>query len=191
MELLIFELQDKGLSVRDDFISHQDALLIREFAKQQDHKFKPATVGKNLEVKKEIRGDVILWLDFNEHEILKKLEQTFQKLIQTFNQNFYMGIKEFEGHYALYQTGSFYKKHIDRHQGTTNRQITFLLYLNPDYQTGDGGELVIYDKENPKKVLKTIEPTFGRVVFFISEDYWHEVLPCNKERLSLTGWFRT
>ncbi|MFT6394425.1 MAG: SM-20-related protein [Methylophilaceae bacterium] len=36
-----------------------------------------------------------------------------------------------------------------------------------------------------------ILPKSGRIVLFLSAKFWHEVLPATRERLSLTGWFRT
>jgi len=30
----------------------------------------------------------------------------------------------------------------------------------------------------------------GTIVCFMSDEFWHEVLPANKTRMSITGWFR-
>jgi len=34
-----------------------------------------------------------------------------------------------------------------------------------------------------------VEPRLGTLVVFLSELFPHEVLPSNRDRLSLTGWF--
>eukprot|EP00521_Asterionellopsis_glacialis_P010253 CAMPEP_0195306596 /NCGR_PEP_ID=MMETSP0707-20130614/37280_1 /TAXON_ID=33640 /ORGANISM="Asterionellopsis glacialis, Strain CCMP134" /LENGTH=276 /DNA_ID=CAMNT_0040370817 /DNA_START=274 /DNA_END=1104 /DNA_ORIENTATION=- len=47
--------------------------------------------------------------------------------------------------------GSVYPLHIDNPQGLSvgdTRKLTCILYLNPDYQPGDGGELRIYHHQN-------------------------------------------
>jgi SM-20-related protein len=62
--------------------------------------------------------------------------------------------------------------------------ITLILYLNDNWQPGDGGELKIY-KEN-EEIL--VEPIGGRCIIFKSAALEHEVLLTNKSRLSLTGW---
>lgn len=67
--------------------------------------------------------------------------------------------------------------------------LTTILYLNPGWQPGDGGELVIYT-EDGQNVLGTISPTFGTLVLFLSGEFPHEVLTSNRSRYSLTGWFR-
>jgi SM-20-related protein len=36
-----------------------------------------------------------------------------------------------------------------------------------------------------------ISPIGGRLVMFLSDTFYHEVLPTSKDRMSLTGWFLT
>jgi Rps23 Pro-64 3,4-dihydroxylase Tpa1-like proline 4-hydroxylase len=36
-----------------------------------------------------------------------------------------------------------------------------------------------------------ILPMAGRLVLFLSGEFWHEVRPAKRPRMSLTGWFRT
>jgi len=36
-----------------------------------------------------------------------------------------------------------------------------------------------------------VHPTGGTLVLFLSERFAHEVLPAKRERLSLTGWFKS
>ncbi|MBF0446715.1 MAG: 2OG-Fe(II) oxygenase [Magnetococcales bacterium] len=64
-----------------------------------------------------------------------------------------------------------------------------VVYLNPDWLSSNGGELVLYtgaQETNPINVI----PAFGTVVLFLSEGFVHEVLPANRHRFSIAGWFR-
>lgn len=49
------------------------------------------------------------------------------------------------------------------------RQINLLLYLNPNYQTGDGGSLGLFRDADSDPVVE-IEPIFGRCVIFRTDD---------------------
>jgi SM-20-related protein len=52
----------------------------------------------------------------------------------------------------------------------------------------DGGRLRFW----PTEVGPALEilPSGGTLVAFLSDRFWHEVTPANRQRLSLTGWFR-
>lgn len=38
--------------------------------------------------------------------------------------------------------------------------------------------------------FELIEPHMGTLVCFLAGDFWNEVMPAVKARLSITGWFR-
>ncbi|MCP4060155.1 MAG: 2OG-Fe(II) oxygenase, partial [Pseudoalteromonas sp.] len=99
---------------------------------------------------------------------------------------FFMGLFDYECHYAKYTQGDFYKKHFDAFKGRSNRVFTTILYLNTPEK---GGELVIY-KPKSKQIEIIIKPTAGTLVMFESERFAHEVLPAINERYSIAGWFR-
>jgi SM-20-related protein len=61
-----------------------------------------------------------------------------------------------------------------------------VLYLNEGWTAEDGGALRLHLPGGPRDVL----PSAARLVAFLSERFEHEVLPAQRERLSLTGWFR-
>jgi len=67
-----------------------------------------------VEHNKLFRNDMIYWLD-RKHE--NSSENSFLDMIDSFvlylNETCYTGIKDYEFHYALYEQGSFYKKHLD------------------------------------------------------------------------------
>lgn len=100
-----------------------------------------------------------------------------------------MGLFDYEAHFAHYQPGAFYRRHLDAFRGRTNRVLTTLLYLNPDWQPGDGGELLLYPEQG-EGVLERVSPRAGTLVIFLSARFPHEVLPAQADRYSIAGWFR-
>lgn len=104
------------------------------------------------------------------------------------NYELFMGLFDYECHLAHYPPGAFYRKHVDAFKGRSNRILTSVLYLNPDWQANDGGELVIYADDGSS--LATVLPQAGQLVLFLSERFVHEVLPGQRDRFSITGWFR-
>lgn len=138
-----------------------------------------------------IRGDYTLWL---EDAPPSPLIQTFLFFLDEFrlllNQEFFISLKRAESHFALYPPQTNYNKHVDNHKGSGARKVTFVLYLNENWQSGHGGELTLFSPDNEDEVLKTIEPLLGRLVLFRSELFPHQVEQSHVPRLSLTGWFR-
>ena len=105
--------------------------------------------------------------------------------VQYLNRTCFTGLKSYEFHYAVYEEGSYYKKHVDQFVNDLSRKFSFVLYLSENWEPGDGGELLLFTE---KEVL-TIAPSLGKILFFTS-DLPHEVLRTNKQRLSLTGWLK-
>ena len=113
-------------------------------------------------------------------------------LVGYLNKTCFLGILHKEFHYALYPTGTFYKRHIDTFQNDDRRKLSFVCYLNEDgWLPENGGELVLYLNENGEEKEKVIYPFPGRVVIFESQIIEHEVKPVNTERMSITGWLKT
>jgi SM-20-related protein len=133
------------------------------------------------------RKDKIFWLD-SKHE--NKAELAFFKLIDGLvlflNQTCYTGITNYEFHYALYEKGTYYKRHIDQFVTNDSRVFSIIFYLNDNWKLGDGGELLIY-KTNQ---TESISPLNGTMIFFDSAKLAHEVLETQVPRLSITGWLR-
>jgi SM-20-related protein len=85
---------------------------------------------------------------------------------------------------AHYPAGSFYKRHLDQFKERNNRVISTILYLNKNWEASQGGELkLFFDHEE-----KIVEPKYGRIVSFKSDQLEHEVLKTNVDRFSITGW---
>ncbi len=134
-----------------------------------------------------VRKDRIFWLrgeDPADREWLSLMET----LRLTLNRELFMGLFEFESHYARYDPGSFYKRHLDAFEGQGNRMVSVVLYLNPDWQPPDGGEFVIYPHRQPEGVR--FLPRAGSLAVFLSEEFPHEVLAARRTRYSIAGWFR-
>ena len=104
-------------------------------------------------------------------------------------------LAEYEAHYACYEPGSFYRRHVDKHGADAEvgasgqRVISTVCYLNePGWPADAGGELVLYAEGlGPLKVT----PEAGTLVVFRSDTLAHEVLPAQRQRLSIAGWMRT
>jgi len=136
---------------------------------------------------KKIRGDSIYWLDKSHND---PFENAFFVRIDAFiaylNESCYAGITGYEFHYTLYEAGSFYVKHLDQFKNHPGRAFSMISYLNSDWKIADGGELLIHQIGNDRK----ISPNAGRTVFFRSDELEHEVLVTNERRMSVTGWLK-
>lgn len=146
--------------------------------------------GTELNVNQAVRGDQVQWLEPTEQGALGQWQQFVETLRVHLNRHLYLGLFEYEHHFALYPQGAFYRNHLDNFRGTSARLVTTLLYLNEAWQAQDGGQLRLYTDGTNGGEFIDITPQSGTVVLFLSERFWHEVLPANRQRLSLTGWLR-
>ncbi len=149
----------------------------------------PAGVGRGqgLAVREGIRGDSIQWLEHGQSAPSDGYLQAMDELRSALNQAFYLGLEDFECHFACYPPGAFYQKHLDRFRDDDRRTVTAVYYLNEAWQTEHGGALRLYLADDTEL---DVLPSAGTLVLFISAELPHEVLPATRERLSLTGWFR-
>jgi len=182
-------LSEDNYLVIDDFISDDELdTLMSNFKThlEEDH-FKRAGIGTGdeFQLKKEIRGDYIRWLDPNRDTALKDFFERINEAIYVFNRYCFLSLSGSEFHMAHYPPGTFYKRHLDQFNHANNRLITVILYLNTNWQEGDGGELQVF-LENDEAVK--VAPTAKRIVFMRSDMIEHEVLVTNKDRYSVTGW---
>lgn len=140
-----------------------------------------------------VRRDRIRWIDGSAG--VEQQWLAWSGRLQTFlNRQLFLGLFSFESHFAHYQPGDFYKKHVDafRPDGTmrgARRVLSLVTYLNPGWQLADGGELAIYDDAG-EQVVHRVLPAYGTVVVFLSTEVAHEVLPAARDRYSIAGWFR-
>jgi len=133
------------------------------------------------------RRDKILWL--NEDGLAQSEFLAFSRGLQEYlNRSLYLGLSYYEAHFAIYEKGDFYEKHLDAFKNSKNRIVTTVYYLNEDFNESDGGELVVYDSSDT--FLTKVVPNANTLVVFMSEKFPHEVLPAIKKRYSIAGWFR-
>lgn len=189
-------LYQRGWAVVPDFL-HQDQwqpLLLR--ASAIDH-YQVAGVGRGQDLlhDESVRISLIHWLN-DSHAIDRSWLTAMETLRSTLNRSLFLGLFEFEAHYACYPPGAFYKRHLDAFKGAGNRVVSTVLYLNPAWSKEDGGNLAIYPEVGASTLAKTVsdaievQPKAGTLVVFLSEDMPHEVLQTLRTRYSIAGWFR-
>lgn len=201
-EQLIDHIEERGFCVIDNFLPEATVTALANEARQlkQVSIMQEAGIGReHLAVNKTIRGDSIYWL--NEDDATKTQQNYFKQMESlrlNLNQHLYIGLFGLESHLAVYPVGAFYKRHLDCFATTDSnkpqRKISCIVYLNQNWQSDDGGQLRLYLNEsdelhNEKSI--DILPVAGRAVVFLSDTFYHEVLPATRERISLTGWFFT
>jgi SM-20-related protein len=190
------EIYSNSYVVVDNFVddAFRKALLKEQTDLLNQGQFTKAAVGKGdqKQVRAEIRSDEVLWMDATS---LSPLQAIFWEKVaevqQVLNRRCFLGLKSFEGHFARYPIGSFYKRHLDQFHAVPNRIVTIILYLNESWTEADGGQLRMYfPQEDGSERVEDVLPLGGRMVVFLSEEIPHEVLPTQKERISITGWLR-
>lgn len=149
-----------------------------------------AGVGRETDfhIDRTVRRDRILWLN-GQRPAPARFLSLAEHVRRELNRRLFLGLFEYEAHYAHYPPGAFYRRHVDSFRGAANRILSTVTYLNTDWQPGDGGELVLYADEGDE-VLARIAPKAGRLVIFLSEELPHEVLPARRDRFSIAGWYR-
>ncbi|MCO6056326.1 2OG-Fe(II) oxygenase [Pseudomonas sp. MOB-449] len=148
----------------------------------------PASTGRGegQQIREGVRGDRINWLEPGQSAASDTYLALMDELRQLLNRELYLGLEDFECHFALYPPGAFYQKHLDRFRDDDRRAVSVVAYLNADWQPEQGGALRLHLADCERDVL----PEGGSLVVFLSAELPHEVLPANRERLSLAGWFR-
>ncbi len=189
------ELGRSGLCICPDYLSSPGLRETRDDLKsvQQHGGFHRAGVGHESghDVRDLIRRDEIHWLEreTSGHKAQKDLWMGFDLLQQAFNRTLFLGLTEFEGHYASYAEGGYYRKHIDAFSDSSDKKssrlVSIVLYLNEDWKAEDGGELRVHREDS----YRDIPPIGGTLVCFMSREAEHEVLLSHAPRLSLAGWF--
>lgn len=186
-------ISSQQFTIIDNFLPDQDYEYLLNLAKDRydQGKFRKALVGntKQATLNQKIRSDQICWLeDFSPIPAMNHYYNAMNELIEIFNREFYLGLTEFEAHFAVYQAGDFYRKHVDQFKNTQERRISCVYYLNPQWNDANGGELQLYDQQDNK--LATVAPLGNRLACFDSS-LPHEVYPTNQTRYSITCWLKT
>ncbi len=159
---------------------------------QSDSAFNEASVGQHArrQQRSDVRGDSTCWLDDPRcgpaaAEFLAELDQ----LRVTINRQLFLGLTGVEAHYASYPPGAGYARHRDRFRDSDARAVSWVSYLNPEWQSADGGALRLYlPSDSGVDTVVDRSPTGGSVCFL--SEIEHEVLTAHRERHSIAGWFR-
>lgn len=186
-DVIAQDISTQGYSVHPNALPPDLAKRLQQQARATE--FSKAGVGRKLDraLNSNVRSDEICWINTDTEAGADWLN--WAEALQThLNQRLFLGLFSFESHFAHYAEGDFYKKHLDAFKGEANRVLSLVVYLNADWQPDDGGELVIYNENGEK--LRRVSPDLGTVVVFLSEEFPHEVLPAQRDRYSIAGWFR-
>jgi SM-20-related protein len=203
LNTVIEDLIKNGYAICEGFLPAHTIKALADKAEKRyvNGEMVAAKTGKNTNTKHEnFRNDSIYWLD--EASLNTSTQDYFKQinLLKTvLNQHFFMSLHDMETHLAVYPIGGVYLRHLDQFKQTNfatkqQRKISSVLYLNDNWLEDEGGELRLYLNDactNNTNNYIDILPNAGRLVLFLSADFWHEVLPATRNRISLTGWFRT
>ncbi|MBH3430871.1 2OG-Fe(II) oxygenase [Pseudomonas alkylphenolica] len=188
---IVDDLATRGWSQQDTFLPESLTLALAAECRKRaaEGTLAPAGVGRGVaqEVREGIRGDRIQWLEPGQAEPCDHYLALMDSLRLALNRGLFLGLEDFECHFALYPPGAFYRKHVDRFRDDDRRMVSVVIYLNEGWQAEHGGQLRMTLKGD---VEHDVQPMGGCLVVFLSGDVPHEVLPAHRDRLSLTGWFR-
>jgi len=188
---IVDDLAERGWSQQDLFLPQDLTAALAAECRQRSAQgeLAPAAVGRGpaQEIREGIRGDRIQWLEPGESSACDQYLELMGALREALNRGLFLGLEDFECHFALYPPGAFYRKHLDRFRDDDRRMVSAVVYLNEAWAPEHGGQLRMYlDQEREHDVA----PSGGCLVVFLSGEVPHEVLPTTRDRLSLTGWFR-
>ena len=148
--------------------------------------------GRDHRVLASVRNDEIHWLDPAQPTPAQAFYwQAMEDLRLRLNREHYLGLSDYECHFARYQPGGFYQRHVDAFRGKSRRRVSCVFYMNYAWATPDGGQLRLYLPQGATETALDITPLAGTLAIFDSRGVEHEVLPAHRTRYSLTGWFRT
>jgi SM-20-related protein len=188
---IVDDLAERGWSQQNLFLPQALTRALAAECRQRaaEGELASAAVGRGpfSEIREGIRGDRIQWIEPGQAQACDQYLVLMGSLREAMNRGLFLGLEDFESHFALYPPGAFYLKHVDRFRDDDRRTVSAVLYLNDDWLPEHGGQLRMYLDDG---VEHDVVPIGGCLVVFLSGDIPHEVLPATRDRLSLTGWFR-
>ena len=191
LDPLLDDLAEQGWAIATNALPADLTLELAKECRERANEgaLQPAGVGRGSAhgVQEGVRGDHIQWLEPGQCAAGDRYLGMLDDLRGQLNQALYLGLEDYEGHFALYPPGTFYQKHLDRFRDDDRRAVSAVFYLNSDWLPEQGGALRLYLADGREL---DVLPEAGTLVLFLSADLPHEVLPATRERLSLTGWLR-
>lgn len=192
IERLCTALYQDGWAILENFLSSAFTDLLQKdlISLDEQEQFYKAGIGREQDFvrREDIRSDRICWLE-GDTETQQIFLRMLEQLMTAVNRRLFLGMNHFEAMYAIYESGQFYKKHVDSFKGQRNRIMTLVFYLNHNWTADKGGELVLYPEEGDDPII-TLLPVAGTVAAFLSEEFPHEVLTAHDTRYSIAVWFR-
>lgn len=181
------DISENDYVVVDQFLPQDLYEKVRSFFLSKLNSFTEAGIGANADnqINTKVRGDFTYWLDRKRDTELEPFWFLVDEIVHMFNRYCYLSLSGYEFHLAHYPSGGHYDKHLDQFEHRNNRMISVIMYLNENWQSGDGGELEIFEKDGSSFL---VEPLAARCVMFKSATVPHAVLEAHKSRFSLTGW---
>lgn len=151
-------------------------------------RLRPGGVGRRGDLRPEVRGDRLAWLDdlVGVDPALAELDARFAALGDATRDALWIGIVGRTVQVATYAPGSAYAAHRDAFAGRAARRVTAVLYVHAAWAPGDGGELRVHTESGTADVA----PVPRRLVVFAAERVLHEVLPTRVRRAAVTAWYR-
>lgn len=194
LDAVATSLMEQDYCVLDHFLDpqHCHILLQALLGHYQGGKFKQAGIGRGhaFQHNAHVRGDEISWLEKGELDTATtSFLDHLETMIAYFNRKYYLGIRDYEAHFAVYAPGTYYHRHLDQFRGNSHRKFSFIVYLNVDWLPAHGGMLRMYLPGDKGETIVDIEPIAGRLVCFRSSVIPHEVLLTHHPRYSITGWW--
>ena len=191
-DAIVEDIAARGYAVAPNFLEPRviTELRVRARTLEREGLLASAGVGRGSDrtLRTDIRGDRIHWLDEAAPDpAFEPVRRALETLRVAVNRELALGLLEFEGHYALYPAGARYARHKDRFRDDDARVLSIVLYLNDVWRVEDGGALRLFVDE---RIAIDVAPAGGTLVAFLADRFDHEVLPANRPRISLTGWFR-
>ena len=194
-EAIVAALQGFGWYHATDLLPLSIVAALRADLLEQRGKFTPAGVGPGTQRQQSgQRSDSTLWLS-GHSDAQQIFLAVMEELRGILNRHLYLGLDDYEAHYAHYGPGQFYRRHVDAfhtrgRSGLPRRVVSTVCYLNEDWSAQHGGELLVWPHADGGDAVR-IAPRGGGVVIFLSSQCPHEVLPTSADRYSIAGWFRT
>lgn len=188
------KLGEQGYFIRDHFLARDTSRVVRRSVEQLVRKntarFAGAGSARRHRRRPALCGDYITWLDRTDGGYPWDLvAERFEQLRVALNRMGYLGLRDHDVQIARYPgDGSGVDRHLDARRHGADRRITATVYLNPDWETTDGGQLRLYPPASDDPV--DIAPLAGRLVAFLGDEVEHAVRPTHTPRSALSARYR-